>query len=303
MVSNKHLKSAMKDMSNFLETRNDVPADLFADFISELRVCYLFIPANIDGEYISFKNLKLDDGREVLPLFTDTSTFRRFIGDEEYDPIPNAFPYYAEMISQHGFKGAVINPETDDFLIDDNILCRISHVPKLDLDIKGYDGEKIRDIARNATNDSLVSFIRNPDNLRNYDDLVEEIENAVILDVVSSPESLEGLAKDGIISSADTGGFHLSVIDNNPREKFLALFTSVSAIEDTCDKQYSFYYYQMCDLSRVLEFGLANDVDGAIINPGLDDYFVPRNVLIYILLRGNLLNEKYNQAMNYAFTL
>ena len=48
-----------------------------------------------------------------------------------------------------------------------------------------------------------------------------------------------------------------------------------------------------------------NDLDGIIINPALDDYYVPRNILldIYCNHKDLIDNPKYRYGLHYAFII
>lgn len=298
-VTNNHLKKIIRDVANFISNSSEVPEDLLYDFINEVRVSNLIVPANIEGDYMNFKHLTLDDGSDIIGLFTDMGEFSKDSSD--YNPISNHFEFYVDLVKTHGFKGIVINPEIDDFFMDLDLISKIRPFKKTEYS-KGYDAGELKRLGESIKNESLVEFIRNGANLRNYDGLIEKIEESTILNVVTCVESFEEHAEEGIVHVLDVGGFNLSVIDKR-FEKFVALFTDKSAIVDTCDMEECEYCYQVSDLVRVLEFVLYNDMDGAILNPGMDDYFIPRNVLLRLLDNGKMGNPKMGRAVEYAFIL
>ena len=299
-VTNNHLKNVIKDVTNFMTNSSEIPPDMLFDLVNEMSVSNLIVPATIEGDFINFKHLTLEDGSEVIGLFTDFKEFSKL--EKDYDPIANQFPFYVELVKSHGFKGIIINPKTHDFFMDMHLISKIPQVKKYSGDVEGYSAEKIMEIGESLTNDSLVEFIRKDSNLREYDRLISEIEKSTLLNVVSNPESLDGYVKNGMISASDVGGFALSIV-NNRFDRYVALFTSKSAITDTCDMSEATYYYQVCDLPKVLEFVLYNDMSGAILNPGLDDYFIPRNVLLRLLNGGDIYDDNLRLAVDYAFIL
>lgn len=297
-TTNNHLKKVMKDVSNFLNSGSEIPPDLLEDLQNELKVSNLIIPATIRGEFMSFNHMTLDDGHELLGVFTDIDEFLKFT--DEFDPISNDFDFYLDLIHSHHLTGMVINPKSDDFFMDMTVLSKIHPFTQPEYDGEAYSPERLKEIADNLSNDSLVEFIRLKDNLRNYEGLESQLEKTHLLNAVSQQEDLDGFAQNGIINGEDVGGFALSIL-HNASERFLALFTSKEAISTTCDNDEISSYCQVCDLSRVFEFVLCNDMEGAIINPGIDDYFIPRSALICMLKNENLINPKLMLAVDYAF--
>ena len=59
---------------------------------------------------------------------------------------------------------------------------------------------------------------------------------------------------------------------------------------------------QVTNKYSVFHFLLSNDLDGIIINPGTDDYYVPRQVILR-LLNDDLVNTDFAEATRYAFPI
>ena len=297
-VTNNHLKNVVKDVSNFMNNSTEVPDDMMVDLLAELMVSNLIMPAEVEGEFVHFKNLTLDEGVDVIGLFTDTDEFLKFTRD--YTPLSNPFPFYVNMVKSNGLGGIIINPGSDDFFIDPKLISSISYPTRPKEKGEGLNGEELKWLSETLTNDALVAFIRERSNLRNYEEALPLIESSTLLNAVSNRDNIGVLAKDGIIKSEDVGGFGLSVVKSG-FEKYVALFTSKSAIADTCEENE--YLYQVCNLDKVLEFVLANDMSGAVINPGLEEYFIPRNALLRLFLNANLYDSDLIHAVDYAFVL
>lgn len=299
--SNKHLKSKIKEISNFTSTHNNPPEDLFDSFILELKVSRLYIPATAEGDEIVFEHLESDEGIMVLPLFT---TPEEYDGDNELRSYE--FDLYAEIIEDCDFAGAVINPNSDDIFIPKSTTeeLRVKALPKVNED-EIYDAYELKDIASTIKNEALMDFICDESNFNNFDGLIDILADSVLLNVVSSSNDLSELSHDGIITALEVGGFNLS-IKRTFQEKYGLLFTSLDKITDTCDTDAGlYYYYQITSFDKILEFILKNDLDGLILNPYLEDYYVPRNVLLDIYENHPeiMYNPKYMGGTFYAFTL
>lgn len=297
--TNKHLKTKINEISNFTSTHNNPPEDLFDSFIMELKMSKLYIPAIIEGDEIIFEHLESDDGITVLPLFTSPVEYE---GDNELKNYE--FELYAEIISDCDFDGTVINPNSDDIFIPRKFTDTLRVRPLGETDGEIYDAYELKEIASAVKNEELVDFIRDESNFNNFDGLIAILPKSVLLNVVSSSTDLSDLARDGIITTLEVGGFNLSV-KSTFQERYGLLFTSVDRIADTCDTDAGLhYYYQITSFDRILDFILRNDFDGIIINPYMEDYYVPRNVLLDIYENHPeiIRNPKYAGGTFYAFT-
>ena len=57
---------------------------------------------------------------------------------------------------------------------------------------------------------------------------------------------------------------------------------------------------QVTDKHKVFGLLMSGDLDGIIINPGTDECFVPRQVILR-LLNGSLFDDELGNASRYAF--
>ena len=298
--SNKHLKTKISEIRNFTNAHNNPPKDLYHSFLLELKVSKLYLPAEFEGEEVNFDHLESDDGMQLLPLYTSPEEYRG-----EKDLKNYGFPFFAEIIADCDFDGCVINPDTEEIFVERSFtdVFRVKAKPAVD-DDEIYDAFELKEIAHTVKNEALVSFIRNDSNFNRFDDLIRVLSGSVLLNVVSSHADLSNLANDGILSTLEVGGFNLSV-KSEGMNKYGLLFTDLGAIRDTCDRDAGIHYYcQVTSFDKILGFILTNDLDGLIINPGIDDYHVPRNVLLDIYENHPEImeNPKYLSATFYAFT-
>lgn len=299
--SNKHLKSKIDEIGNFTSTHNNPPEDLVESFIKELKVSRLYIPATHNDDEIVFEHLESEDGITVLPLFTSPEEY-----DGETELLNYEFEFYAEIIADCDFRGAVINPESDEVFVSNQITdhLRAKPLPEYSED-EILDAHELKEVAANVKNERLANFIRDESNFNNFDALIGVLSESVLLNVVSSPRDLSEISRDGIIATLEVGGFNLAVMTNGT-EKYAVVFTSLEAITDTCDTSSGLhYYYQVTSYDRILEFVLRNDLDGMVIDPSLEDYYIPRNVLldIYVNHPEIVNNPKYSDGIYYAFTM
>lgn len=297
--TNKHLKSKVDEVNNFLRTSNNPPEDLFNELLLELAVSMLYLPGSFGGEEFGFEHLESAEGLMLLPLFTSPDEYS---GESDLESFP--FGLYADIISEYSFEGCVINPNSDQLFIERKYTegLAIKEGPEIDMD-EAYDAHKLKDIALSVKNEELAGFIRNDSSFNRFDELISYLGKSVLLNVVSSPDDLSAEAQDGIISALEVGGFSLSV-KSEGEEKYGLLFTDIDAIRDTCDTDAGLYYYcQVTSYSSILVVLLNNDLDGVIINPGIDDYYVPRHVLLDIMKNHPEImhNPKYMNAPYQSF--
>lgn len=303
-VTNNHLRIVFNEIGDYLEKGQDPPEDLFMEFIDELRVSNLLIPGIIEGDELISENLTNDEGSTIIPLYTDDEEYIKEKGfNSEYDPIPNDIGYYVELINTNNFSGIIINLATESFFIPSDLLNNLTLTPTFSINdnFNGYGPDKLKNIAENISNESLVNFIRNPANKNNFEDLMMELTKSILLNVIIDKENLENYSNNGVISRENVNGFEVCNTGND-EESFGILFTSKNAILSTMEVDSEFYYYyQITILSEFFDYVLRSDMDGVVINPGLDDYFIPRG---FLLTFSNVMdNPNFKQAINYAFLL
>lgn len=303
-VTNNHLRNIFNELGNYLENGQEPPEELFAEFLSELRVSNLLVPGIVEGDDLIFENLTNDDGETVIPLYTDDDEYVKDKGlHSEYDPIPNDIRYYIDLINENKFNGFIINLASESLFMPVDLLNNLSinQTFSINDNFGGYGPDQLKNIAENISNDSLINFIRNPSNENNFDGLMLELTKSTLLNVIIDEKNLGNYSNNGIIYGEDVGGFEVCNTSNE-EENFGILFTSKSAILRTMDSNSEFfYYYQVTILSEFFDYVLRSDMGGIIINPGLDDYFIPRN---FLLTFSNVMdNPSFKQAIDYAFLL
>jgi hypothetical protein len=296
MQTNKFLKAKIEEMNNFLKNHTRPPRDLYDSFIMELKVSRLFIAARIGDGEMDFEHYESDDGMVILPLFTQKS---QYTGDKEL--YSYVFSFYTDIVKECEFDGIVINPDDDEFFVSREMLNDVGE--EVYVNGESYGAPELKEIAFTVKNEELVNFISDDDNFNKYDELIGLISEAVLLNVVSSRKDLSEYARNGTLFTLEVGGFSLSV-KTEGREKYALLFTSLDAIKKTCDTDAGVYFYcQITSLDKILDFILGNDLDGVILNPYLENYYVPRNVLLELYANHPEIvkNPKYLEGTYYAF--
>ena len=292
-ITNKNLMTAVREMSNFMINNTQPPEDLIFKLVMEIRVSTLILPANLDDDGIDFAHIEAG-GRRLIPLFSDNSELLKF--SIEYVGVDNPFIYYRNMLDDLNFDGIVINPENEGFVIDKYLVEDIPDFTDTS-QFEGYSPEKFREIAFDLQNERLLNFIRDDRNFRNYDGLKEIIYDSIFLSVVVPGSEVGEIPENGIITRQDVGGFSL-LNKKSGLHDYCVLFSDVDAIEKA-----GFEYMQVCNLYETLKFVLNNDMDGIILNPDTDEYFIPRTVLLELMADDNLLDKNLSNAFDYAFIL
>lgn len=293
-VTNNHFKTLINQIDNFYSNNTNPPEDLFINFILELNVSNLLIPVEYDGGNITFPHIVTDEGENLLPLFTDDSEMLKYTSD--FRPLENDISYYIGLVNDLGFNGIIINCESNRFCIDSDLLNHLEVEDEISHD-KGFDELKLKEIAESTSNYPLLNFIRNKNNYNNFDELVDIVKRSVLLAVVMVDDDAN---RQEIIQRDDAGGFVL-LTSRVGSERYALLFTGRDAIKEILDKPDS-CYYQIVNLFEVIRFILMSDMDGIIINKDLEEYYIPRNILLNIF-DSDIINDDFSRASDYAFML
>ena len=297
-VTNNYLKSSISEISNFFKNNTQPPEDMYLNLLLELKVCQLLIPVVFDGEKLSFPNIEVDDGTSLIPLFTSNDELKKY--SDEFESFPNEIAYYIKLVNDYGFDGILIDVGSDEFCIDNVLLNKIPLTRKVESD-NAFDGIKLRDIALSEKNEKLKRFISKDSNFNKFDKLSKILLDSVLLNVVVSEKDLSEFVHDGVIDRNEADTFTLFT-KNSGRDHYGTVYTDTDAIVSFHEDLEFFYYVQVTNKYSVFHFLLSNDLDGIIINPGTDDYYVPRQVMLR-LLNDDLVNTDFAEATRYAFPI
>lgn len=304
-VTNNFLMNKIDEVGKYILNDEEVPDDVLLGFINELGVSNLLVPGIVDEEAINFEVLASDDETvNALPVFSDDDAFINYYGeDSDFEAIPNDIRVYIELMGESDIDGLVINPGGLEFYLEKEVLENLPLNPMIEIedDFEGYGPDQLQNIAQNATNESLLEFMKSDND--HFEAFMLELQKATLLVAVVSEEDLSQHAEDGIISLDETGTLPLCTTGDD--EVLLGvLFTSPdkirNAIEDGDELN---YYYQIALMDDFLEFVLKSDMDGILINPGEEEYVIGREDLLEAYGGLAFNNPSFKRATEYAFLL
>ena len=308
-ITNNHLKDVMDNLRTYLENEEEPPAELLLAFVFELKVSNLLIPAVEEGDSLSFERLESDDDDSAfIPLFTDIEEYTKHVSEDlEFEPLSFVFETYKDLVLENDFEGIVINVESNFMPIDRDFIDEMFFEPDILLK-EGYEvygPEKIREIFETVTNDSLLEFIRDEDKNTDIEKLYVELSNSTLLNLTVSEESLDEFAKDGIIDANDVDGFTLCCFEDE-NINFGAVFTDRQVLDKVAKSEVEYSHYgQVTVLSALFDYILRNDMDGVIINPTEENYFIKREDILPQASGIEVVidNPSLENSLDYSFIL
>lgn len=304
-ITNVHLKDAIVQLKKALETNDNAEEKLVA-FGAELKVSNLLIPGIDNGEELVYETLiSEDDELTFLPLFSDEEEFYKYYAkDSEYKPIDNDFEIYAGISDE--VDGIIIDPEGESFVVTGEMIQMAAE----DFSISSDDIEtrklsEIKEVYDGISNESIVKFISDEANAEDYEGIMVELSNSSMINLVVSDESLDQYAKNGVISADDVDGFSLCVMEDEDKGRYAIMFTDKDAVSKAIEDDGLFYYAQLTKISSLFEFVLRNDMDGVIINPEGEEFFIPRSELLAQASGIDIVVEdaSFRNSLDYAFIL
>ena len=280
----------------------NTPDDVFERFINELKHSYLIIAADMSADGFDFQGFE-DEGKDYGVLFTDMDEFRKTFSDDESGSQPFVFEVYKSMVEENFIDGFVINPGTESFLMKKDLFSYVSDLPKFDYNADdSYSTEELIKIRDNIDNSSLERFISDPSNIGRYEELFERISNSVLLTLMVSREDLSGSAVDGVIKIDDPEN-PSSLYKDEIGGKYATAYTSQKKMENVETGMNN--YYQIINFSFMTNFVLNEDMDGIIINPGLENIILTRDVLLQYssLLEKTCDDSRLNSGIFHLFMM
>ena len=103
-ITHKYLRNLFDNLSE----------ENFDDFLIELQYSTLIVPVT---EYGGVPIIE-----DKVPLFTDLHEFHKFNVGEEYQPVTHHFNRYLELLSEKTAEGFIINPDSERYIITEDIL-------------------------------------------------------------------------------------------------------------------------------------------------------------------------------------
>lgn len=284
MTNHKHLRVVIEDIYS---NNNELSEDLTLRLIHEFRYSNLYIPAKKEDFTLNFIIYEDDNGVKLTPLFTDPDEFNKFFkSEEDIELMQNSFELYQNILKTSDIEGYILNPASEKYVFSKEFILSIKNIPKTNFySTNAYTIDELKQI-RNSKNEDLERFIENPLNVGNYEALFERLASSRLLTLMVSDVDLSAKARDGVISMMDSGPLAQMYTDN-VGGVYATIFSSENKIREVDTKQ--FKYSQVVNLAMLVNFVLAEDMEGIVLNPGSDDVLIPR----VTLLRYSLGFEKF----------
>ena len=304
-VTNNHFKKALQEIKRYFDNELEPPEELFVEFLMELKFSNLLIAGKIECHELVTDIINVDDtGAKVLSLYTDDEEFRKDANIKEmYDPLEYDLWFYIDFVNDDDLDGIVINYPSECFFMSAKFLNDSHLIDDISIEYspESYGPHQLKEIAESITNPSMDDFMANVSGDIHGEDLILLMSKATFLDLVISEEDFSNHERDGIIRLSDVEDWEVGTIDIDDGE-YAFLFTSKEAIADNMEVNPGYYCaYQVTVLSELIEYVLSSDMDGIIINPASDNFFVPRNSLL--IYSKALDNPKLIGGADYAFLL
>lgn len=300
MTNHKHLRVVIEDIYS---NNNELSEDLTLRLIHEFRYSNLYIPAKKEDFTLNFIIYEDDNGVKLTPLFTDPDEFNKFFkSEEDIELMQNSFELYQNILKTSDIEGYILNPASEKYVFSKEFILSIKNIPKTNFySTNAYTIDELKQI-RNSKNEDLERFIENPLNVGNYEALFERLASSRLLTLMVSGVDLSAKARDGVISMMDSGPLAQMYTDN-VGGVYATIFSSENKIREVDTKQ--FKYSQVVNLAMLVNFVLAEDMEGIVLNPGSDDVLIPRVTLLrYSLGFEKFANdEKLCDAIYYMFQI
>ena len=300
MTNHKHLRVVIEDIYS---NNNELSEDLTLRLIHEFRYSNLYIPAKKEDFTLNFIIYEDDNGVKLTPLFTDPDEFNKFFkSEEDIELMQNSFELYQNILKTSDIEGYILNPASEKYVFSKDFILSIKNIPKTNFySTNAYTIDELKQM-RNSKNEDLERFIENPLNVGNYEALFERLASSRLLTLMVSGVDLSAKARDGVISMMDSGPLAQMYTDN-VGGVYATIFSSENKIREVDTKQ--FKYSQVVNLAMLVNFVLAEDMEGIVLNPGSDDVLIPRVTLLrYSLGFEKFANdEKLCDAIYYMFQI
>ena len=283
MTNHKHLRLVIEDIYS---KNNQLTEDLAFKLINEFRYSNLYIPAKRENYELNFVIYE-DEDFKITPLFTDLDEFNKFFkNDTDIEIMQNPFEVYQNILKSSDLEGYILNPSSEKYLFRKEFILSIKNIPKTNyFALDAYSTDELKNM-KNHPNENLENFIKNPNNIGNFEGLFEEFSKSNILTLMVSDVDLTTYATGGVISMTDSGPLAQMHVDKVGGE-YATIFSSEDKIKEV--KTDKFKYSQVVNLSMLVNFVLSEDMDGIILNLDSDDVLISRQTL----LKYSLGFEKY----------
>lgn len=297
MTNHKHLRTVIEDIYS---NDNQLTENLLTKLINEFRYSNLLIPAKSENGTLNFIIYEENDSK-FTPLFTDSDEFYKFFKDDDIIFLENSFELYQNVLKTSDIEGYILNPASEKYLFSKEFILSIKNIPKTNFySPNPYTKEELLEIKNNIDNSELEEFIKNANNIGDYEGLFEKLSSSTVLTLMISDSNLDSVAENGIISLQDYGPVAQMYTD-----RVGGVYATIFSAEDKIKhvKTDKFKYSQIVNLATLVNFVLTEDMDGIVLNPESDNVLIPRSKLLkYSLGFERFANdEKLSTSIFYIF--
>ncbi|WP_458404018.1 SseB family protein [Methanobrevibacter sp.] len=299
MNTHKHLRLVIEDI---YANGNQITEELLSRLINEFRYSNLYIPAKRENGTLNFIIYE-EDSSKYTPLFTDLDEFHKFYADSDVEVFENSFELYQNVLKTSDIDGYILNPSCEKYLFKRDFILGIKNIPKTSFhSADPYTQDELTEIRASIDNEKLESFMSDHSNIGNWEDLFENLASSRLLGLMTSNLDLSAYADNGIISQKSTGPLASMYIDR-VGGMYETVFSSDEKISEVNTDDYK--YCQIINLATLINFILAEDMDGLILNPESDSVLIPRTVLLkYSLGFERFANDERScESIYYIFLL
>ena len=297
MTNHKHLRTVIEDIYS---NDNQLTENLLTKLINEFRYSNLLIPAKSENGTLNFIIYEENDSK-FTPLFTDSDEFYKFFKDDDIIFLENSFELYQNVLKTSEIEGYILNPASEKYLFSKEFILSIKNIPKTNFySPNPYTKEELLEIKNNMDNSELEEFIKNANNIGDYEGLFEKLSSSTVLTLMLADSNLDSVAENGIISLQDYGPVAQMYTD-----RVGGVYATIFSAEDKIQhvKTDKFKYSQIVNLATLVNFVLTEDMDGIVLNPESDNVLIPRPMLLkYSLGFEKFANdEKLSTSIFYIF--
>lgn len=275
MTRHEHLKTLMEDI---LLNDNKMSEDTTIRLINELRYSSLIIPARSENGTLNFIIYDID-GLSYTALFTDRDEFNRIYRSSDVKALENPFEVYQNIIKLKGIDGFIINPASQNYIIEKELILSITPPKTNSFTNNPYSEEELGQIYESIKNDELDEFLKSPANAANYPELFDVFSRSTLMCLMLCANDLSQYATGNMISMKTTGPLAFMHTDRIGGV-YATVFSSKDRMCDVNVDSNLFRYAQIINLSTLVSYVLSEDMDGIILNQDTDNVLISRGELL-----------------------
>lgn len=275
LIRHEHLKVLISEAHRL---GKGITEELFEKIYMELKHSNLIIAGDISGKYIDLPTVGCQFGAMAL-LFTDMDEFKRAFPDFDVEAHDHPFNVYRDIISNSHLGGYAVNCKSEHLILPKDFVEEIGGMEESVFSMEGsYDLEQIKGLRATMDNSGLEDFLKDPKNAYLYEELFARISESVMMVLMTAKSNLDSKAVNGAIPTAEDSKPLGRIYQEKSGGTYAAAFTSESRMAKI-DTEYE-KYSQIANFAYIKNFALGTDLDGIIINPGMENAVITRDVLL-----------------------